>query len=372
MGKPYGYFGNAGCWLGLVFGSCIEPYYLPQSAANQDFLVVDGSLDIGAGTSRVVLARTQYLADPGLPTFELGAQVTVETEEDQSFPLPESQDGLYAASGLSLDYGKNYRLRIRTRSGREYFSDFVSASITPAIDSITWHVERDGVVVKVNTHDPQNNTWHYRLEYEETYEYIADAYSSYVVVDGEVKERQPEDMLDKCYKTDVSRKILTGSTIRLSQDVVRDFPLVFHPGRSLQMGWKYSILVRQYAISQEEFTFWQMLQKNTESVGTLFDAQPSQVTGNMHCLQIPDEPVIGLFRAYSVQEKRKFIRSSELSRYGFRPPYTFCKIDTLFGAIADLSSGNMILNYRPTTYTSTACADCRSKGGTTVKTDFWN
>jgi hypothetical protein len=372
MYKPYRNFGVAVCGFGLLLGSCVEPYELPQSAANQDYLVVDGALDIESGTGRVVLARTQNLADPGLPAFEKGAQVTVETEEDQPFRLPEAQDGRYVATGLALNYGKKYRLRVLTRSGGEYLSDFVSTQRTPEIDSITWHVERDGVLVKVNTHDPQNNTRHYRWEYKETYEYHADAYSIVMLVDGEIKDRQPEDIIYRCYKTDVSHRIFIKSTVQLSQDVVQDFPLVFHSGRFYQLGWKYSVLVRQFAISQEEFAYWQMLKKNTESVGTLFDAQPSQVTGNVRSIGNADEPVMGLFGAYSVQEKRKFITSGELIRYGFRPPYTFCRVDTLKGAIADLEGGYIFIAEGPLIYTSASCADCRLKGGITVRPDFWD
>jgi hypothetical protein len=369
--------------LGWSLFGCVEPYDLPESAAGQDFLVVDGAVSVEAGSGQVVLARTQNLTDPDQPRFENGAQVTVETEQNQSFRLTERQQGLYAASGLALEYGKNYRLRVRTRTGQEYVSAFVSTQRTPPIDSVTWHVEREGVVVKVNTHGPQNTTRYYRWEYNETYEYVSGAYSNHVYVyeDSLVFPRPFAENIYLCYRTDPSRRILMESTLRLTQDVVRDFPLTFHLGWSLQMGRKYSILVRQYAISKEEFEYWQMLKKNTENVGTLFDAQPSQVTGNLRNTQNLEEPVIGYFSARSVREKRKFITSSELNAKGLRFVPSRCPLDTV--KVADLPmmiGGNLIIDalvngmgvVTDYTLTPASCADCRSKGGTTTKPEFWD
>jgi hypothetical protein len=51
---------------------------------------------------------------------------------------------------------------------------------------------------------------------------------------------------------------------------------------------RYSTLVRQFAISPNTYNYWQNL-KNTEQLGTLFDAQPSQLVGNAHCA-VPNEP----------------------------------------------------------------------------------
>ncbi|CAN5913572.1 hypothetical protein BH24BAC1_BH24BAC1_37260 [soil metagenome] len=374
-------FGKIICLLGVWLGGCIEPYDLPESAAGQDFLVVDGGVNIEEGLGQVVLARTQNLADKGQPTFENGAQVTVETEQNQSFRLSERQQGLYLATGLPLTFGQKYRLRVRTRTGQEYLSAFVSTQRTPEIDSVTWHVEREGVVGKVNTHDPENDTRYYRWEYSETFEYVSGAYSNYQYLNGTIQPRPFEENIYICYRTDPSRRILTESTVRLSEDVVRDFPLTFHLGWSPQMGRKYSILVKQSAISKEEFAYWQMLKKNTENVGTLFDAQPSQVTGNLLNTQNPEEPVIGYFSARSVQEKRRFITSTELFARGLRYVPPRCQVDSVdVGEVKNLIGGNLLIdgiidgmgNIIGYTMATASCADCRFRGGTTTKPDFWN
>ena len=365
-------------WLALLLGSCVEPYDLPESAITQDFLVVDGGVNVGGGSSTVILSRTQNLDDPGLPLPETMAQVQVETEQNQVFPLQEVGNGRYTASGLNLDFNQRYRLRIQTRNGKGYLSEFVSAVPTPEIDSLGWHVEREGVLVKVNTHDPQNNTRFYRWEFEETYQYTAGANSSYIYQDNVLLLR--EEDIYTCWKSDPSTNILVGSTARLSQDVVRDFPLVFHPGQSITFRVGYSILVKQYAITREEFEYWEMLKKNTESVGTLFDAQPSQVTGNLKSTTDAGEPVLGYFNAYSQREKRLFIKPFQLAPYKFRSLGYRCELDTVERADINMRYGGSAIVqpiYSPfgsliaATMTSSSCVDCRTWGGTTAKPSFW-
>ncbi|MEJ7664694.1 MAG: DUF4249 family protein [Hymenobacter sp.] len=56
---------------------------------------------------------------------------------------------------------------------------------------------------------------------------------------------------------------------------------------SSKLYYLYSILVRQYALTPEEFAYWDKLRKNTENLGTLFDPLPSQLSGNVHRLTMP-------------------------------------------------------------------------------------
>jgi hypothetical protein len=377
MKRSYSYYICTG-WLSLLLlGGCIEPYDLPESVENLDLLVVDSQLILEEGGGTVRLIRAQKLAETKQPRAETGAQVVVETAEGNAYPLTDSGKGLYTLSSLPQVYGHSYRIRIKTRNGREYLSDLVSTRQTPPIDSINWHVERDGVLVKVNTHDPQNNTRYYRWIYEETYAYNSGAASGFVYQNGEIVPRS--DNIYNCWKTDPSHPILIGSTTRLSQDVVSDFPLVFHLGRARQMAINYSILVKQFALSREEFEYWQMLKKNTESVGTLFDAQPSQVTGNIQCLNAPEEPVIGFFSIYSAQQKRKGISAQDLGPYKFRYPLPQCLLDSIPVFEMDRYVQNSIIIYPEVNImgvpiawyvTTPGCADCRMQGGTTLRPDF--
>jgi hypothetical protein len=90
-----------------------------------------------------------------------------------------------------------------------------------------------------------------------------------------------------------STSITQATSVGLSQDLIFEQPLVFIPVGGQKGGVKYSILVQQFGITQDAYNYWENLKKNTELRGSIFDAQPSQLVGNIHCLQDPTEPVLG-------------------------------------------------------------------------------
>ncbi|WP_018477202.1 DUF4249 domain-containing protein [Pontibacter roseus] len=369
--------------LTLLTG-CVEPFELPESAPDESLLVVDGHVNLELGQAMVRLTRTQNLNEEGTPPAETGAQVSVENEQGESTGLIAQpyDDGLYMFTGIRLEYGEKYRLRIKTRSGREYLSEFVSSQKTPAIDSLTWNVEREGVQVRLNTHDPRNSTRYYRWEYEETYEYTAAMQSNWLYEAGQVRWRTPAESIFTCWKTEPSTNIYLGTSVQLAEDVIRDLPLAFGNGNSRKYSKKYSILVKQYGISREEFEYWQMLKRNTENVGSLFDAQPSQVTGNIARVDggNPEESVFGYFSVRSMSTKRLFISVDELSAHGFKKEYQSCDYITVgFRQLAEYMNYNLILDEIPPSpgggpayiIAPVACADCRVLGGENRKPVYW-
>jgi hypothetical protein len=203
--------------------------------------------------------------------------------------------------------------------------------------------------------------------------------------------RNANELMHTCWKTVISTKISIASTVRLAEDVVYNYPLIYLPSGSQKMQIMYSVLVRQRAISKEEYNFMDQLEKTTESVGGLFDPQPSQVPGNIHNLSDPTSPVLGYFSAGDATEKRFFLSFSELPDHlqvfprpsGCRPD-TICVFQTIPRAyicgldLVDLDGSEIIgsaLYTGPTvtgyTKTTVQCADCRSQGGTLTKPAFW-
>jgi hypothetical protein len=170
----------------------------------------------------------------------------------------------------------------------------------------------------------------------------------------------------------------------LSQNIVTRFPITYIPQNSERISKKYSILVTQYGLTQEGYNYWEQLKKNTENLGTLFDAQPSLVTGNYTCITNSDEVVLGFFNAGTTSEKRIFIPAEKLDQLGFKnyeTIYSTCTADTLFNneiatwkystlySIIDIAAkGRTTVGYR---FADNACVDCRRKNGTNIKPSFW-
>jgi hypothetical protein len=98
--------------------------------------------------------------------------------------------------------------------------------------------------------------------------------------------------------------------------VVLDNPIISLTALSPKIANEYSILVRQYALTADAYNFWVNLKKNTEQLGSIFDAQPSQINGNIHSTTNPAEPVIGYVSVGSTPSQRIFISTAQLPAFG--------------------------------------------------------
>jgi hypothetical protein len=368
------------CLIILLFNSCREVYEPPAIQSENSFLVVDGTIVNGSDSTVIKLSRSRNLADTGSSRPELGAQVAIVGESSGTFALQDLGNGKYAVDQLNLDNNDKYQLQIITNNGKQYMSEKLSVKQTPPIDSVSWKLDTGGVQIYVTTHDPQNSTWYYRWNYTETWQYHTDFETSFDVVNGQFVSRNP--LVYKCWSTSNSTDITIGSSVKLSEDVIFLFPLQYIPLGSEKISTEYSMLVRQYAITANTYNYWLNLRKNTEDVGTLFDAQPSQLPGNIHCVSAPDEPVLGYIDASTLQTRRIFIDDESITGRRYVPYYSDkgCVIKTFtgdslgfyfpdgvqrqFAFIGTTPQGGYL-------YSTTFCADCRDHGGTNIKPDFW-
>lgn len=369
--------------IALSLSACIETYDLPVTEASSSYLVVEGV--ISEGESSVTLTRTSTL-NSGFTRHEKNATVQIENQRgDASITLIEVDSGQYRAS-MDLDRNEQYRLKIYTADDKEYVSAFVPVLTTPQVDSVTWSVvNNNGIQLYVTTHDPQSNTRYYRWTYEETWQDRSPFNSFLEYVDHEIVSRDfPLNQINICWKEASSTRILTASSVKLQEDVIYKQPLLFiNTDNSPKLDVKYSLLVRQYAITKEAFEFWDLLRNNSEELGTLFDAQPSQLFGNISCTTNPDEPVIGFVSAGTVSEKRIFIRRNEVPLSLPYNRYVTCVTDTIADypealeeafALGDSIPVNVYIDMGGNVnYLSSSryCVDCRARGGTNVQPDFW-
>lgn len=366
-----------------IYFSCRKPYNPPAIKVDNKFLVIDGTLINSTDSPSVfTLSRTVRLTDSTFVSSpETGAKVSVEGENGDIHNFFELPGGIYKSNPLPLNTSSKYRLKITTSSGADYASDFVEVKQTPPIDSITWQQQND-VMIYVNTHDPSNNTKYYRWDYSETWQYRAPEKSELGVKNGLIfyVEDDTANQRYNCWSSDHSTEILLGSSVALSQDVINMAPITTVPQNSVKINVRYSILVNQYAITDKAYQYFQILKKNTENLGSIFDAQPTQLTGNIHSVKNPSEIVIGYFTASSVQQKRLFINKDEVSNWNYVYPGRACDMKTI-----DQNPTNYLLyTYPDPEYSAyyfsgatglvidrVSCLDCTLQGGTNHKPIYW-
>ena len=245
--------------------------------------------------------------------------------------------------------------------------------------------------IYVNAHDDQKKTTYYQWDYEEDWEIRSVGFSEYVaiIVYGiglQILPRDPQEipLLFMCWKNTRSTNILTFSTAKLSSDIVHRYPLVFIPETSDKLSVRYSILVRQSAISFEAYEYLNLMKRNSELRGSFFDSQPSELIGNIKSISDPDEIAIGYIGIAPVRVARIFINPGQVPDWGFKLGCTEVSIheDSLAVALQPESikqflfhpSGpNLISTFEAGVYAGNAsqCLDCRLRGGNNKKPAFW-
>jgi hypothetical protein len=129
----------------------------------------------------------------------------------------------------------------------------------------------------------------------------------------------------------------------------------------------------------DAYNFLTLMQQNTESLGSIFDATPAALVGNIQCLTNPGQQVVGYVSAGAVQQQRLFINGSNVPGWGYA--YS-CELPNV--SIPDLkdslivyfgSEGYVPIEQMeqggPYTANQGLCVDCTLQGGTNQEPSFW-
>jgi hypothetical protein len=366
--------------LAIGISTCRQPYDPPAITNPNRFLVVDGFINLGPNSITTFnLNRTRNPGDSmvaGIP--ELNAQISVIGSGGNSYPLVDRiRNGIYTSVPLALDVTQQYHIAIATADGLQFSSDPVPCELTPPIDSVFWR-QPFNLTINIGTHDPADNTHYYRFDYNETWEHDSQLEAIYGVANGMMYAVDSVTQKHRCWTTDTSANILLTSSAGLDRDVIDSFTLVTIPNGDPRITKVYSIIVRQYALTEDAYNYWQLIQKATQNVGTLFDLQPTQLIGNIHCTTNPTEPVIGYISACTAQQQRIGIVESSLHDWTHNQPGFGC--DTV--SISFSFANPFAYNYPDTTYApyyfdgsalvlaSRICLDCTLLGGTNIRPLF--
>jgi hypothetical protein len=371
--------------LTIFLISCLEQFK-PEDPGFKSVLVVDGFISNRTEPYTITLSRTAPLSSPGaLP--EVGAAVSVADEEGRVYLFGETAPGVYQSDpNVFIGHiGGKYQLSIVASSGDQYQSDIVQLKQSPPIDSVYYERElrltdvtgemHDGISIFVDAHDSTGQTRFYRYDYIETYEvklsypgdWVADPRQDAFVV------RNPR--LGLCYATHPGSNILVANTSSYTEDRVKKLEVTYVSTGGYKLSGLYSILVKQYALSEPSHRYWYELQKTSESLGTLFDPQPYEIRGNMREVNNPEAAVLGYFDAGAVSEKRLFIDKVTLLGQGIRYPSDPCIAELRYPlTVVEFGLyqqwGYLITAIEPTVMIPAECGDCRYHG-TVEKPTFW-
>jgi hypothetical protein len=382
---------------GTAVWGCKKLYTPNAVSTSNSYLVVEGVIAAGNDSTIINLNRTMQLTSASNHKPEIGAKVSVDDQQGTSYPLPEVDSGKYAAPPLNLDNSHKYRVSITTTDGQIYVSDYVPVKTTPPVDSVWFARNGNGVNIYSATHDPSNSARYYRWDYTETYIFQTDMESDYIFDPTGFdtlkwsRLRTPAEQIHTCYVTMNSSTINVSTSAALSQDVITNTTIAQIPNASEKLAHRYSILVKEYALTQDAYNFWAMLKKNTQQIGTIFDAQPSASATNLHCTSDPSRPVLGYISASTITQKRIFIDAIQVPNWFYTSGLN-CKADTscwpkvsvapqllsigFLVPLAPIVTAGVCVREQVPSYAvpvaDNTCVDCRLHlGGKTQKPVFW-
>lgn len=387
--------------------TCIDPFY-PELTSYKPLLVVEGLITNENSSYIVRLSHTTQGKDS---TTEKVSDATVSFTDEAGYKtqLTACGNGIYKSDSLTFrgEIGKSYRLHIKTSNGNEYQSDSCTMLPVPGIDTIYYEkdmkllnnqsIARQGISIYVDTKGGSDDKYFLRWEYDEAWKFSVPLPKVYDYFnDSTIIPISNSDVKEFCWKSAKSTGILTGAILTGESGLLKKQPIQFiAPEISDRLTIRYSILIKQYSVSQKEYDYWNYLKQVSETEGDIFGSQPFAVLSNIKNINNPSEQVLGYFQVSAVEQKRRFISFDETIPLGiplyhnsckriaktpldyqapWAPPFTFDDLYNMFLSRPGYAfiepvyneSGQLI----KLVFTSSECADCTITG-TEKKPDFW-
>jgi hypothetical protein len=373
--------------LALMLTSCIKSYEPVIESKDANKFVVSGQVAKGDSVQYINVSMTSPIGKPEyIPV--IGCTVTVIDDKNNNYTAIDLLDGNYACfiPESALTAGSSFKVEIITSDGVNLVSDFDQIYPGPDIDSVYYHVEEiatnnpeffiNGIQFYVDLNAESSDSHYFRWEAIETWEYHS-TWPREWYYDGQIHHIWPPDYSRSvCWRTNTVKNVFTLTTQNLSENKYRLFPLQYVDNHnSARLVYGYSLLIRQYALSNAAFVYWDKLRINSNTQGGLYDKQPLAVRGNLRNVTHPDEIVLGFFGASTVASRRIFVSNvpglpitydpacnpSPPLRKGAKdidprdyPAYLYGDYEGFSWRLLD-----------------TECVDCLTVGGTNVKPAFW-
>ena len=374
------------CLVSVIQISCIYDYNPKDESLPglmEPHFVIDGDIIVG-GFTKIKLGFTETLLGEtkDLPT---GITIAVESEEGEYIygALADDVENLFEIDTRELKTDGSYRLCVSVPGRGEYVSEFKQVVLTPPIDTITWSMSHDSsyVDIEVSTHTDGDETLYCKWNYDENWE------SSAYYPPNLKYDRKTERLIDLteeektersyCWSEAHSSYVLIADTERLKDNIISKFVVNKIAPTDTRVRGLYSINIVQRALDKEAYSYWAELQRNMQSTGGIFSAQPTELKGNIVSLSNPSEDVIGYISVTTTTEKRVFIDWSEIKFFS-----TGCFLNLIDAGDKIMMTNYHCQGYVPVFYseahgekekvfwTVLQCADCRSYSNSS-RPEFW-
>ncbi len=374
--------------LCLLAVSCVDRFIPPTTGYEQvvfiECLLADDSTENAA--VKISLSAPVATTENGRITFKpagvSGAEVTILCSDGNRYDCSELSGGNYALpSNFRALHGKTYKLNVQY-GDLTFESDYAGSTPSPPVDSITWKAamrkeSESGAGIRgyrfyVSTHQSDEGQSWYRYTMQADYRFEV-PYLATHTWNGRTTVAASNRELRTCWKSKSISGIYLAKTSGLEENRVINAPLNFESQYGDELSIRYSLKVRQYAISESAYRFWEDAGKLISETGGLYETQPFRLEGNIRCTSDTTIYVVGIFEVAGVSTKRIFLDKPLefpvtpveciLSEVGTRD-FPWYRLPAGSFVTQDLTTGKF--------YTSSpSCYDCRLREATLEKPPFW-
>jgi hypothetical protein len=113
-----------------------------------------------------------------------------------------------------------------------------------------------------------------------------------------------------CWITNNPAEILIKNASLLDESSIIRHPVISIKDPVDRLCIKYSILVNQFSLNEDEYLYWERLKNTIEQVGGLYDQVPTAIPNNVYCIEEPYKKVLGYFSVSAMSSKRLFIKDN--------------------------------------------------------------
>lgn len=351
-------------------------------------LVVEGRITNMPGPYTIKLSSSTVPDNLGYAPLP-GYQVMVSDNEGNTAMFPEIKTGVYQSDsgGFQGVVGRKYKIDITATNGKTYTSSWETLNPPVGIDTVYARLEYKptdefptdlaGYQFYIDTKPAYNDSTYLMWDLKATYQYQSDFVIRFIY-DGELRTWTDFDSLRTCWRTKDILEVFVYGTDILKESRLRVFALHYVPVTLRDLSIRYSLLTTQLTISREAYTYWSSVKDQHSGQDELYTRQPYQLKGNVFNPQDPQEVVLGYFMAAGEVRNRIFVNRPD-------PPvkmrYLECKL-----VEADYMNFGTIFLTQPWEWPQFAtidndgrwaypvnqeCLDCRLRGGTILKPEFW-
>ncbi len=307
-------------FLFLGINSCIDPFTLNLENNQQAALVIYGdfSTDKRAHQLEIYTTDSQIIRNKQPITGATATLVADDTGEREDYQVVSA--GVYEVNGSTISgaTGSQYHIEICLPNGNKYQSRpatmprkirgdsaFIQINAVEELLVTGAITTKSFLEVFVDSPLPTDNN-DYWLKYD-----VTTLYSFFEIICSPLGP--PPDICFIPGRNDPQQISLVNGQ-RFNGSRLENFKV--NQKRLLPDNFEYRgrhyFLVNQQSITEDAFDYWDKLNRVANQTGSIFDAPPAGVPGNIYNVNDPAETVLGYFELTNTDSLRTFITEGEI------------------------------------------------------------